>query len=250
MRAFVSSLHGVHARVEPRIDYEPHWLAKYDYGLSDRDKRLKLVELARVEEKLKGAKKFGDVSKWLDIGTGTGRYPISLVDAVRVDGEIVAIDADLDCVNYATGRLQRELPTSSREVRVLHVDFLNSGHVLTQQFDLITCTMGTLSHFGVDRRPEHPIEDGIQRALLGMVRLLKDAGRLFLGTWSDVALGEAGRKPDLLGIYKDSDRRRLVKWSPTENELKDRISSAGLEVLSMERPDDRIVIWECERRRS
>ena len=241
----MNRLKQVHSRVEARIDYEPHWLADYDFTLSERDKRLKLVELARVEEKLKAAGLFAAISRWLDIGTGTGRYPLALLGCLGQDGKVIAIDSDSDCVKYASGRLQRELPDNGLQVSVVHADLLDSEHSVTGLFELITCTMGTLSHFGVDRRLGQPAGDGIQRALLKMSALLAPGGRLFLGTWSDRALGHMESGVDLLGIYKESDRRRLAKWSPLETELEGRLKAAGVEVLSKERPDDRLVLWEC-----
>jgi hypothetical protein len=75
------------------------------------------------------------------------------------------------------------------------------------EFDLITCMLGTLSHFGWDRSRTH--EDRIQRALARMATLLSSKGLLFLGTWSEYACNNL----NMLGIYRQGDRKRLAEWS-------------------------------------
>src|SRR5712691_7001004 len=75
-----------------RIDYESNWLAMYEFALPREDENLKTIELARVSEQLKDEERWGQVKRFLDVGTCTGRYIIHLRDAVKADGQIFGID--------------------------------------------------------------------------------------------------------------------------------------------------------------
>jgi hypothetical protein len=109
------------------------------------------------------------------------------------------------------------------------------------EFDLITCMLGTLSHFGWNRSRTY--EDRLQRALERMVALLSDKGLLFLGTWSEYAC----KNRKMLGIYSPGDRGRLAEWSPSTAELEKRLKSVGLDVVEWVQPEMRLDLVWCRR---
>jgi len=105
--------------------------------------------------------------------------------------------------------------------------------------DVITCMLGTLSHFGWDAKPSH--EDSLQRVLNRMRQLLAPGGLLFLGTWSEYAR----RNRNMLGIYRQTDRDRLSAWTTQLSELDDRLEQAGLKVIDRASPELRLDVTWC-----
>ncbi len=111
---------------------------------------------------------------------------------------------------------------------------------LEPSFDLVTCMLGTLSHFGWDRKRSRG-EDSMDRVLARMAGLLSPNGLLFLGTWS--AYARQNRK--MLGIYRASDTTRLCNWTITLEELDQRLAKAGLEVVDRASPELRLDLTWC-----
>jgi SAM-dependent methyltransferase len=242
MGEFIAKLESAIGSAEGRIDYESNWLAFYEFGLSQEDIGLKTVESKRVEEVLRREERWGRLRRCLDIGTCTGRYPMLLAAALDPSGTIKGIDDDFDCVRFAKSNVQRHCPGESR-IRIEKEDFTAPDTSLTGKFDLITCMLGTLSHFGRERKPAAAdgFNDGLQRALARMRSLLADDGLLLLGTWSEQAC--AGKH--LLGIYRDADIDRLVTWTPSLRELRQRIGQAGLSIVEEAHPDVRLDLTVC-----
>jgi SAM-dependent methyltransferase len=149
------------------------------------------------------------------------------------DGEIIGIDSDLQCVSFARGRV-REKAGGDTRIAVRQIDFGARGIPDIGKFDLITCMLGTLSHFGWGRNQS--FDDLLQYVLKRMADLLTEDGILILGTWSEHACNNR----DMLGIYPDSDRRRLADWTPGVSELKDRLDHAGLAILWEGTPENRL----------
>ncbi|MCK9876766.1 class I SAM-dependent methyltransferase [Frankia sp. AgPm24] len=214
------------------ISYTSNWLVDYEFDLDRVDSRLKAAEAARVRAVLTAAGRWGEVGRYLDVGTCTGRYLLLMRDAVRPDGELVGIDEDLDCVRFTEAALDRHCPQETR-IRVECSDFLTVP-TDTGPFDTITCMLGTLSHFGWNRALDH--DDALQDALVLMRSLLADDGLLILGTWSQLARDRHA----MLAIYQDSDRHQLARWTPPIEELHTRLREAGLEVVRFERPEARL----------
>lgn len=225
-----------------RIDYRSSWLARYDHGLPPADELLKAVELSTVKTELQRLARWGKIRRHLDVGTCTGRYPVSLRDAVDPAGEIVGIDNDMDCINYARWNLQHGAQNDPR-LRFERVDFCAEPGKIEGTFDLITCMLGTVIHF---RRSgaAPPYDDPFQRALEKFGALLNDGGVLFLSVWSEAAC----RDLNLLSIYTEDDKRRLAEWTPSAAELQSRLTAAG---LAFERPyqlESRMELYRCSAR--
>lgn len=228
--------------VERQVDYEPYWLSAFELGLTGDDEFLKTAELARIMEitrKLRG----DGVSSLLDIGTCTARYPIALVESVKPNGAVLGIDIDQDCVRFADSlvRKQEQAGTIKRgRVEIRRMDFLEAN-LAPQKFGLITCTLGTLSHFGFRRNKE--FRDALQDALCGMRGLLEDDGLLIISNWSETVIEDPSR---LLSIYLPRDRQQLAQDTARQQELENRLASAGLRVVERADPDIRLDVYVCQ----
>jgi SAM-dependent methyltransferase len=226
--------------VSARINYVPVWLARYDYGLPEEDKLLKIVEMSSVKTQLKQLHRWGKIERYLDVGTCTGRYPINLRNAVVDRGEIIGIDNDLDCVRFARWNIEQECRGDAR-IRIEHKDFCAEEIGLKGPFGLVTCMLGTLLHFTRDASAAPPYKDPLQAALERFVGLLSQGGLLFFSVWSDQASEGGG----LLSIYSEEDKQRLAKWIPSESELQDRLRAAGLEFGPPVKLEDRMDLYCC-----
>jgi len=240
MADFIENLQDAVDSVNSKIDYESNWLAIYEYALPQEDEGLKTIELARVEEILrKEAKEQGlEINRYLDIGTCTGRYPIQLRSWVTPNGTILGVDEDYDCIRFAQANMQHNCSDENR-IEIYQRDFVAREVDIRGKFDLITCMLGTLSHFGWDRSRTYG--DRLQRALTRMATLLSEDGLLFLGTWSEYAC----KNRKMLEIYSQGDRKRLAEWSPTTAELEKRLAVAGLKVMDRVQPDLRLDLTWC-----
>jgi len=240
MERLIANLQAAVDSAKAKIDYESNWLAIYEYALPKEEEEMKTVELGRVTEVL--GKEIGEhglkIRSYLDIGTCTGRYPIRLREYVTGDGNLLGIDEDYDCVRFAQARIKQECPDDER-IEIRRVDFTGPEAQLQGPFDLITCMLGTLSHFGWDRSSDY--RDTLQRALIRMAALLANDGLMFLGTWSDFAR----EKRDMLGIYSAEDLRRLSDWTPSGDELVDRLQHAGLKVVEQVNLPNKLDLTWC-----
>jgi SAM-dependent methyltransferase len=242
MAEFIEDLQDVVDYAESKIDYESNWLAIYEYALPQEDEGLKTIELARVEEVLREEAKERDdeITRYLDVGTCTGRYPIQLRSWVAPDGKILGVDEDYDCIRFAQANVQRKCPDEKR-IEISQRDFVARELDIRGKFDLITCMLGTLSHFGWDRSRTY--QDRLQKALARMAALLSDKGLLFLGTWSEYAC----KNHKMLEIYSQADRERLAEWSPSTAELEKRLTAVGLKVVERAQPELRLDLTWCRR---
>jgi SAM-dependent methyltransferase len=242
MSAFIDALESAVDAASARIDYESNWLAFYELGLGPEDTNLKVVESKRVEEVLRRLGRWGQLEKCLDIGTCTGRYPMFLAHALTPHGVVIGIDDDVDCVRFAQKNVARQCP-DERRIHILREDFTTADLTLKSGFDLITCMLGTLSHFGRDRRGpvSGEFRDGLQDTLSRMASLLQRDGLLILGTWSD----QACVTRHMLGIYKDCELERLAAWTPRIHELRQRLRQVGLEIVDEAQPDVRLDLTVC-----
>ncbi|HVR07949.1 MAG TPA: class I SAM-dependent methyltransferase [Thermoanaerobaculia bacterium] len=225
-----------------RIDYQPTWLACYDYGLPEEDESLKAAELDAVAAELRRLGRWGTIRRFLDVGTCTGRYPISLREAVLPEGEIVGIDNDMDCVRFARWKLRQECGDDAR-LRIERHDFSAERWPIAGTFDLITCMLGTLSHFGRGRMEGPPFHDPFQRALEKFSLLLAESGLLFFTVWGEPACHELR----MLSIYSAEDMRRLAQWAPARRELESRLHGAGLDFAPPLQLLGRLELYRCSR---
>ncbi|ATB40302.1 hypothetical protein CYFUS_005751 [Cystobacter fuscus] len=225
-----------------RIEYDTSWLVRYDHALPREDEALKVAEFSSVQVELTRLVRWGKVRRFLDVGTCTARYPLALREAVRADGDIMAVDNDMDCVRFSQEKVQRESGNDARFKIKCH-DFRSTELPSERKFDLITCMMGTLSHFEHAPWEGHrPPEDALQRAIENFARLLDEDGVLFFTVWTEKACQELR----LLGIYTDEDRQRLARTSITRQELQRRLEAAGLRVSAPLLLQDRMDLYRCE----
>jgi hypothetical protein len=238
---FLAQLDRVRLQVDAQIDYEPHWLAQYEFALSQDDEELKTVEAARLFEILRKLDHSARVKDALDIGTCTGRYPIQVCQHLGDVRRVTGIDADPDCVRFAAA-LVRKAGLDAR-ITIRRADFLEDQDGALGTYELVTCMLGTASHFGIDRKPS--FDDSLQKALRRMAGLLTAQGVLVLSNWSEQACENQGR--GLLLIYRQEDRRMLSRWTVPLDELRKRLQLAGLEVVEEASPNVRIDMLACAR---
>ena len=225
-----------------RVGYRATWLARYEHGLDEADERLKRVEAELVEEALRRRGLWGSVQGYLDIGTCTGRYLRHLRDAIAPAGRIVGIDNNVESILTTREKLRRAHRDDSR-IAVLLRDFRHADSPIPgAPFDLVTCMMSTISHFGKNRQPS--FEDPLQGTLRRMSDLLAGGGLLVLSFWSR----QACEARDLLSIYDRRDRESLAAWTPGPDELRRRLAATGLAVSESLQPDPRLELWLCRHR--
>lgn len=242
MADFIEELQEAVVLAEAKIDYESNWLAMYEYALGEEDKKLKIVEMERVREILRKEVEQGAIVKrFLDVGTCTARYPIQLRDYVRSDGYILGVDEDYDCVRFGQAQVKRECGEEDTRIDVSQCNFAGRQVKIAPPFDLITCMLGTLSHFGWDLKPSR--DDSLQRVLDRICALLAPSGLLFLGTWSEYARNNR----NMLGIYRQTDEDRLSAWTVSLNELDQRLEMAGLAIMGRATPELRLDLTWCRR---
>lgn len=237
---FLDRVRKVHDSAAERVDYQLTWLARYDHGLPEEDKLLKVLELHSVKVALKGQGRWGTVRRFLDIGTCTGRYPLSCREAVRPDGEIIGIDNDLDCVRFARLNVLREAEGEHR-IRIERQDFCDEHAAPEGPFDLVTCMLGTLLHFERNGDGAAGFDDPLQRALERVARLLAPDGLFFFSVWSERACSELR----LLSIYSLEDKKRLARWTPGAAELQARLRAAGLDFAPPQDLEGRMDFYCC-----
>jgi hypothetical protein len=215
----------------------------YEFGLPHEDEDVKTVEIHRVQEILRNRGLWGNIKRYLDVGTCTARYPLTLRDAVVQGGEILGVDDDPDAVRFARGQCRDRAPGDTR-IKIQQIDFAARDIPdIGGKFNLITCMLGTLSHFGWDKNTS--FEDTLQLVLGRFAGLLSREGLLVLGNWSQ----NAKNKQELLSIYRTSDRRRLAAWTPDTDELKERLNIAGFVVLEQNQLiTGRLDLFVCQRR--
>jgi SAM-dependent methyltransferase len=233
---YLERLKEAYESAELRIDYVSNWLGKYEFGLKPEDENLKIVEEKRVEEILRKLGRWGHFKRCLDVGTCTARYPMALRDAISSDGNIIGIDDDIDCVNFSIQKTKQD-----KRISILNVDFAAVAFPALGKFDLITCMLGTLSHFGWNRQSAD-LNDVLQSVLERMTNLLAKDGLLILSTWSEYACINR----QMLDIYLPRDRDRLANWTPTRLRLMRRLDAAGLVVLEEAQPEPRLDLYVCQ----
>lgn len=225
-----------------RIDYHTGWLARYDHALPREDEALKVEELSSVRTILTHLGRWGNLNGLLDVGTCTGRYPISLRNAVRAGGLILGVDNDIDCVRFTQAKVRHELKNDHR-LRIERHDFCTPELPSDQSFDLITCMLGTICHFERQATEGSPYADAFQGALNKFARLLTRNGVLFFSVWTE----EACQSLRLLSNYSEEDKQRLAKTAIPRDELIQRLAAAGLLVSAPICLQDRMELYRCER---
>ena len=214
-----------------KIDYRSSWLGFYESDLDEDDRKLKLLEIECFEERVKNhsSNLWGGVKKYLDIGTCTGRYMFAMVEGIAADGEILGIDDDSDCIDFSQSKLRKLRETGKvgdQLIQIERADFVarKIPDVLTdKKYDVITCMLGTLSHFGERRIAD---AEALDTAIGRMAKLLSPKGVLFISNWNKSSVNEG----KMLSIYSDHNRRQLAMWTPTKNRLKEIFNKYELKI--------------------
>jgi SAM-dependent methyltransferase len=238
---FILRLEECYEAANKRIDYASNWLVKFEFNLEPHDEELKNVEIEWVEDLLQRNGRWGAVERYLDIGTCTARYPIALRDAIVEKGYILGVDEDADCIKFSSQRV-REKTGSDPRIHLRLLDFTRDELPGGGGFDLITCMLGTVSHFGWNRSDR--FDDVLQHSLCRMSRLLTPNGFLVVSCWSEHACSHQR----MLSIYRPQDTHRLTAWTPGREELQRRIATAGLEVVEDSQLELRLNLYVCRRR--
>lgn len=239
---FLDRLESSYDYARARIDYTSNYLAKYEFHLAPEDEELKTVEINRVEEILKSLSLWGEINRYLDVGTCTARYPLRLREAVSSSGVIIGIDDDLDCINFSKALVKERVP-EDRRIRIEKRDFCSQNvpeFPEYEPFDLITCMLGTISHFGWGKNKD--FDDLLQISIEKFKKLLADNGILILSSWSRNA--RENRK--LLRIYTENDVTSLIQWTPSLDELEQRLKKAGLVVIDRKYPHGSLDLIICK----
>jgi len=189
---YISDVHLQKELLENRIEYRKHWLMLFEKMVKQKDRALttesgEVVKMLRRHLRSKNKKYF---NRYLDVGVGTGRYPILLGNNDFADN-ISAVDIDTDVEVYME-MYNPNIPFTLADIRSPEIEYL-----LPNKFDLITCMLGTASHFGLKkRRTSWNKRTGFEQGLYNMLNLLDTHGLLVFSVWSH----EATVKRDLLNI--------------------------------------------------
>lgn len=188
------------------LDYDTVAYAKWDYLLPE-DQIKKAIEMIHLLAIL-GDKPW--IKRALDIGTATGRYPITLA---RMGIESIGIDRETDAVMYVRGK--KVIPKGA----YFAVGDASRLPLVPASVDLITCMMGTACHFAAEHR---------ERIFLEFLATLRPRGLLVVSTW-DVQCEHLS----FLSMYSQSQREAMRRNSLTQTEFCAFLSQLKLEVLDV-----------------
>ncbi len=207
-----------------KIDYTFPKLLEFDSQIHIKDSKLKAEELSCLKKYLTVNKYFNTVRRYLDIGTCTGRYPFNLkqeFEKKKKKVSILGIDADPECIAYTNAKKKIE-ENNKPDNRILFQksDFLVDDKDLSgKKFDLITCMLGTISHFGWEKPSKSKFKnDDLQMAIKKMKSLLSSNGLLVISNWTEIGLDS-----NMLEIYSETDRKNLRQFTEEDTKLKKRL---------------------------
>ena len=226
---------------DKKVDYTLKKLLIFDNDIEERDTFLKQEEMQQVKKYLiqNGISK--TISTYLDIGTCTGRYPFELKEIINVNSTIYGYDSDPDCIDYLKlkKKIKKKEGNNVENIIFSQANFLYAHDKIldeSRHFDLITCMLGTISHFGSSIDSSENFHDSLQLSLKKMASLLTENGILILSNWT-----QSGIDNGMLSIYNHNDIKILKSGTESGQKLKKR-----LEMLSLKIEDIRTVGHEKE----
>lgn len=223
-----------------KIDYSYPRLIQFDYNLNLKDKNLKDEEFAIVSQHLEKENKVERIIEYLDIGTCTGRYPFGLSKKLS-KANILGIDADADCIEFCNIQKQKFAKSlNTKNILFSHTDVLYDN-ISNTKFDLVTCMLGTISHFGWNKNIN--FEDDLQLTLKKISLSLNSKGTLIIGNWTDFGLSG-----NILEIYNDFDRTRLRNFTEKTETLIKRLEFYFNLIEVIRTKDNNIDIIICEKK--
>lgn len=222
-----------------KIDYTYSRLLKFNYNLNIKDSELKNEEMLIVKNFIEQRKYLKNVNDYLDIGTCTGRYPFTLSE-ILINSSILGIDADEDCVEFCNiEKMKYSQIKNIKNILFKKIDFLYDDFT-NGKFNLITCMLGTISHFGWNKKETH--DDDLQKAINKMKALLSVNGILIISNWTDFGLSG-----NILEIYNDYDRKRLRSFTEKSELLKTRLETNFEIVTIIRTPNNNLDIFFCKK---
>lgn len=224
-----------------KINYTIPRLIRFDHDTHRGDAEVKAQEIETVIKFLESKRLFNKIKNYLDVGTCTGRYPFKLSEDGRLkQATIFAVDADEECIEYCN--IQKDIREKDgqyvKNILFKQLDFIKED-LGGRKFDLITCMLGTISHFGWNKMTDH--NDDLQQAIDNMSFHLAKEGYLIIGNWTEFGLD--GR---MLDIYDNVDREKLLKFSERTEALINRLSGHFNIKQVFTTPNKKIDILICE----
>jgi SAM-dependent methyltransferase len=197
---------GQEARRCTGIDYDVAAYMRYDASVPE-DEAKKSLELVHV---LDAVKRYGPVSRSLDIGTATGRYPTILAG---MGIQAFGIDVEPEAINYARKKTAGAANPDFRvgDARAL---MFEDG-----TFDLITCMMGTAAHFP---------PGSLGSVLTEAYRCLKRGGVMILSTW-DIDCPHL----TFLSIYSHAQKEEMRRNSLPREQVRHLANELGFVVAEI-----------------
>ena len=239
---FATELGDLITESEWELDYEPNWLLKYDEDADPGDARLKQEEMKFVLQALSNGHSPKEGARHLDLGTCTGRYLAKLRQELKIDVS-VGVDLDSDCIDRCK-RIHRVLLEDERRCRIIDADIRIGESLPNEQFDLVTCMMGTLCHLRRISKRSDSFDDPWQKGLENLATRLDRSGDAFVAIWNTEDLQSSA--PILLSIYPQRSREILLKHSPGQKELDKRFEQAGLQALSHSLIEKRLHVYHLQ----
>lgn len=225
-----------HATVNeiPAIDYTYKKLLEYDLDISAADKLIKDNELAVVLAEMKRMQHFKNVGSYLDIGFCTGRYPFTIQQYLSRGSYIAGVDAGYNCYEYALIQNTKR----KADIHFFCSDFTTdyTHAVYYRSYELVTCMLGTISHFG---ERKNQLSDTLQK----MANLLADNGVLIISNWT-----QKGIATGLLSIYNNAERKLLQRTTPNTSAIIHMLQTMHLHYNTITTNDGMLDIIFCRKR--
>jgi SAM-dependent methyltransferase len=224
-----------------KIDYTFPRLIKFDADLYPPDQALKEDELNIVLQHLKDYNGLKGIKDYLDIGTCTGRYPFSL-NSLLSNSATLGIDVDEECIEYCNIQREKRIkenPTHHQRTLFKKMNFLYEK-IDSRKFGLITCMLGTISHFGWNKT-DIDFNDDLQKAIEKMKSLLSTQGLLIISNWTEIGLDS-----QILSIYNNSDQQKLRKFTDSTETLIERLSKHFSNIIIETTNDAKIDVIFCK----
>jgi hypothetical protein len=128
---------------EDEVQYTRNWLLQFDNLVRNDIPPLPSESSVLVDYLKAHVEQHGQFRNYLDVGVCTGRYPELLVERQRLVQSFDILDRDEDSEMF----LQVRHP--DWEFRLGDIRAAGVKHVLSPPYDLITCMLATVSHFGL-----------------------------------------------------------------------------------------------------
>jgi SAM-dependent methyltransferase len=204
-KAIIEQLYqqGILRAAEPAeiVEYNRNSYIKYDFLLPEDDvkKRLEAVNVIAISRKVK------NLSRSLDIGTATGRYPGIFVS---LGWDAHGVDYEEEAIEYAKSKIV------SGPGPKFSVGDARSLSFSQDYFDFVTCMMGTFFHI--------PLVDQL-KAVEEMARVCRPGGIVAISTW-DIEC------PHLtyLSMYSVNEKELITRNARTLSAMLALLTDAGL----------------------